>query len=170
MRSVRRRLWEPGSTEHDSAGPAPESLSRGARRAGAAKEVDANQVRGSQHAADSGGPVRHFPGAGDFAIGLLARRLRLTCRFGDFLSLQFSVLQPSCGNLRGTPLLPGKASGKYEMATLELREGMSVSSSVVRRLTKEALRLNQSLGDPREAATPKRKSKRPRTKRARSRS
>lgn len=43
-----------------------------------------------------------------------------------------------------------KASGKYEMATLELREGMSVSAAVARRLTKEAIRLNASLGDPRD--------------------
>jgi hypothetical protein len=47
-----------------------------------------------------------------------------------------------------------KASGKYEMATLELREGMTVSASVARRLTKEAIKLNKSLGDPREAARP----------------
>jgi hypothetical protein len=45
-----------------------------------------------------------------------------------------------------------KSGGKYEMATLELREGMAVSPSVVRRLTKEAIRLNESLGDPRLAA------------------
>ncbi|HKS54177.1 MAG TPA: DUF1801 domain-containing protein [Steroidobacteraceae bacterium] len=45
-----------------------------------------------------------------------------------------------------------KASGKYEMATLELRKGMTVSAAVARRLAKEAIRLNKSLGDPREAA------------------
>jgi Uncharacterized conserved protein len=47
-----------------------------------------------------------------------------------------------------------KASGKYEMATLDLREGMNVSAAVARRLTKEAIRLNESLGDPRDAAKP----------------
>jgi len=52
-----------------------------------------------------------------------------------------------------------KASGKYEMATLELREGMTANASVVRKLTKEAIALNKSLGDPREAAKPKRTSK-----------
>jgi hypothetical protein len=36
--------------------------------------------------------------------------------------------------------------------TLDLREGMSVSAAVARRLTKEAIRLNESLGDPRDAA------------------
>ena len=47
-----------------------------------------------------------------------------------------------------------KASGKYEMATLELREGMSVSAAMARRLVKEAIKLNKSLGDPRDAAKP----------------
>ena len=41
-----------------------------------------------------------------------------------------------------------KPGGKYEMATLELREGMGIGAAVVRRLTKEAVALNQSLGDP----------------------
>jgi hypothetical protein len=45
-----------------------------------------------------------------------------------------------------------KAGGKYEMATLELRKGMTVSPTVARRLTKEAIKLNKSLGDPRQAA------------------
>jgi hypothetical protein len=48
-----------------------------------------------------------------------------------------------------------KASGKYELATLELREGMTVSPSIARRLTKEAIALNRSIGDPRNAAKPK---------------
>jgi hypothetical protein len=47
-----------------------------------------------------------------------------------------------------------KPSGKYEMATLELREGMSVSAAMARRLAKEALKLNKSLGDPRDAVKP----------------
>jgi hypothetical protein len=40
------------------------------------------------------------------------------------------------------------ASGKYEMATLQLREGDTVSPDTVRRLVREAVRLNRSLGDP----------------------
>lgn len=48
-----------------------------------------------------------------------------------------------------------KSGGKYEMATLALREGMTVSPSLVRRLTREAIRLNESLGDPRDAAKPR---------------
>ncbi|OGT56104.1 MAG: hypothetical protein A3E01_17715 [Gammaproteobacteria bacterium RIFCSPHIGHO2_12_FULL_63_22] len=44
---------------------------------------------------------------------------------------------------------PGlKPGGKYEMATLELREGATLSTAVVARLVKEAVRLNKSLGDP----------------------
>lgn len=38
--------------------------------------------------------------------------------------------------------------GKYEMATLELREGATVSPTTVRRLVKEAVALNAALGDP----------------------
>lgn len=45
-----------------------------------------------------------------------------------------------------------KASGKYEMATLELRKGMTVSAAVAQRLARQAIKLNKSLGDPREAA------------------
>lgn len=47
-----------------------------------------------------------------------------------------------------------KPSGHYEMATLDLREGDSVSSSTVRRLTQEAVALNESLGDPTKATKP----------------
>ena len=43
------------------------------------------------------------------------------------------------------PLKPG---GKYEMATTELRENDEISAAMVRRLTREAVRLNASLGDP----------------------
>ena len=41
-----------------------------------------------------------------------------------------------------------KGGGKYEMATLELREGMSIKPTVARRLAKEAVALNKSIGDP----------------------
>jgi hypothetical protein len=50
---------------------------------------------------------------------------------------------------------------------LELREGMTASASIVRKLAKEAIALNKSLGDPRDAAKPKKTRKRPRAKRAR---
>jgi hypothetical protein len=46
-------------------------------------------------------------------------------------------------------LRPG---GKYEMATLELREGDAAEESTVRALTAAAVRLNVELGDPTAAA------------------
>ncbi|HEY6641830.1 DUF1801 domain-containing protein [Povalibacter sp.] len=48
-----------------------------------------------------------------------------------------------------------KAGGKYEMATLELLEGMTISPAAARRLAKEAVTLNQTLGNPTQAATPR---------------
>jgi hypothetical protein len=45
-----------------------------------------------------------------------------------------------------------KPGGKYEMATLELREGMTVDPATVRRLTREAVTLNRTLGDPTASA------------------
>ena len=44
------------------------------------------------------------------------------------------------------PLL--KPGGKYEMASLELHEVDEISAAMVRRLTREAVRLNETLGDP----------------------
>ncbi len=41
-----------------------------------------------------------------------------------------------------------KPGGKYEMATIELHENEEVSRVIVRRLVKEAVRLNKTLGDP----------------------
>jgi hypothetical protein len=41
-----------------------------------------------------------------------------------------------------------KPGGKYEMATIELREGMSVKPATARRLAREAAALNQTLGNP----------------------
>ena len=41
-----------------------------------------------------------------------------------------------------------KPGGKYEMATVELRENEEVSAEVVRRLVKAAVGLNETLGDP----------------------
>jgi hypothetical protein len=45
-----------------------------------------------------------------------------------------------------------KAGGKYEMATVELREGDEIELKTVRQLTREAVALNESYGDPRDAA------------------
>jgi hypothetical protein len=41
-----------------------------------------------------------------------------------------------------------KPGGKYEMATLELREGDRVGTKTVRKLVKAAVALNQAHGDP----------------------
>jgi hypothetical protein len=48
-----------------------------------------------------------------------------------------------------------KSGGKYEMATVELREGMTLGPTMARRLAKEAIKLNEAIGDPRGAAKPK---------------
>lgn len=40
-----------------------------------------------------------------------------------------------------------KPGGKYEMATLELREGDRIAAKTVRALAKEAVRLGETLGD-----------------------
>jgi len=47
-----------------------------------------------------------------------------------------------------------KKGGKYEMATLDLREGMTIRPALVRCLTREAVALNQTIGDPTRAARP----------------
>jgi hypothetical protein len=49
-----------------------------------------------------------------------------------------------------------KPGGKYEMATLELREGDKVDPKLVRKLVREAAALNQQLGDPTETAKKRR--------------
>ena len=41
-----------------------------------------------------------------------------------------------------------ESGGKYEMATVKLREGDSISAARVRRLTRDAVALNRTLGDP----------------------
>jgi hypothetical protein len=41
-----------------------------------------------------------------------------------------------------------KPGGLYEMATLELRNGMTITSASVRRLVREAIALNARLGNP----------------------
>ena len=41
-----------------------------------------------------------------------------------------------------------KGGGKYEMATLELREGDTIKPAIATRLAKEAVALNRTVGDP----------------------
>ncbi|HYC71239.1 MAG TPA: DUF1801 domain-containing protein [Opitutaceae bacterium] len=45
-----------------------------------------------------------------------------------------------------------KPGGKYEMATVELREGDTVAPDAIRRLVKSAVALNEELGDPTDLA------------------
>lgn len=52
-----------------------------------------------------------------------------------------------------------KPGGKYEMATLELREDTALSLTTVRRLVKAAVALNRRIGDPTAAAKPARKAR-----------
>ena len=41
-----------------------------------------------------------------------------------------------------------KPGGKYEMATIELREGDTIKPAVAARLAREAVALNRTVGDP----------------------
>jgi hypothetical protein len=50
-----------------------------------------------------------------------------------------------------------RPSGEYEMATIELKEGEAVKSTIARRLAEKAHALNEELGDPRKAAPPARR-------------
>ena len=45
-----------------------------------------------------------------------------------------------------------KPGGKYEMATLDIREGMTIKPAVASRLAREAVALNRTLGDPTKIA------------------
>ena len=45
-----------------------------------------------------------------------------------------------------------KPGGKYEMATMELRDGDAIDPKVVRKLVREAVALNRELGNPTDAA------------------
>jgi hypothetical protein len=45
-----------------------------------------------------------------------------------------------------------KPGGKYEMATLDIREGMTIKPAVAARLAREAVALNRTLGDPTKIA------------------
>ena len=47
-----------------------------------------------------------------------------------------------------------KPGGKYEMGTIELHEGTTIKPATVRRLTRTAVALNHSIGDPTLAAKP----------------
>ncbi|HRO28277.1 MAG TPA: DUF1801 domain-containing protein [Luteimonas sp.] len=50
-----------------------------------------------------------------------------------------------------------KPGGKYEMATIELREGDTMPATTARKLVAAAVALNATLGDPTASAKPGRK-------------
>jgi hypothetical protein len=47
-----------------------------------------------------------------------------------------------------------RAGGKYEMATVELRDGETIAPETVQRLTADAVQLNVREGDPTHVARP----------------
>jgi hypothetical protein len=47
-----------------------------------------------------------------------------------------------------------RAGGKYEMASIELRGGETINPATVKRLTANAVEINEQLGDPTRAARP----------------
>jgi hypothetical protein len=49
-----------------------------------------------------------------------------------------------------------KGGGKYEMATVEIREGLSVAPGIASKLVRQAVALNAALGNPAVPASPKR--------------
>lgn len=104
-----------------------EALRATVRRAAALDEV----VKWGHLVYLSGGPV------------LLIRAEEHRVLFGFWRGQRLGAIEPR--------LKPG---GKYEMATLELREGMTIKPATVRRLTREAVSLNQAVGDPTQSARP----------------
>ena len=72
---------------------------------------------------------------------LLIRAEETRVLFGFWRGQRLQAIEPR--------LKPG---GKYEMATLELREGAKISQATVRRLVKEAVALNLQHGNPTHAA------------------
>lgn len=76
---------------------------------------------------------------------LLIRAEETRVLFGFWRGQRLQALEPRL-----------KAGGKYEMATLELRKGMTISAEHARRLAREAVSLNQTCGDPTKDALPPR--------------
>jgi len=72
---------------------------------------------------------------------LLIRAEEERVLFGFWRGQRLTKLEP---RLRG--------GGKYEMASLELRDGTTIAAAAARRLAREAVKLNRTLGDPTAAA------------------
>jgi hypothetical protein len=58
-----------------------------------------------------------------------------------------------------------KPGGKYEMATLDIREDVAVKPAIVARLAREAVALNRTVGDPTKVVTARPQARRPATRR-----
>ncbi|KRD34447.1 hypothetical protein ASE35_12170 [Lysobacter sp. Root916] len=75
---------------------------------------------------------------------------------GPVLLIRVEVQRVLLGFWRGKRLLEIeprlKPGGKYELANLDLREGMTIAATTVRKLTKQAVALNHSVGDPTRAS------------------
>jgi hypothetical protein len=102
-----------------------ERLRRGVRTAAAFEEL----IKWGHLVYFSNGPV------------LLIRAEESRVLFGFWRGQRLREIEPR--------LKPG---GKYEMATLELREGDTIAPAIIRRLAQEAAELNESLGDPTKSA------------------
>jgi len=68
---------------------------------------------------------------------LLIRAEEERVLFGFWRGQRLSAIEPGL-----------KRGGKYEMATLDLREGMELAAATAAKLTREAVALNRKLGDP----------------------
>lgn len=84
------------------------------------------------------GHLVYFAGAGPV---LLIRAEETRVLFGFWRGQRLLEIEPR--------LKPG---GKYELATLDLREGDRIAATTVRRLAKEAVALNRKLGDATKVA------------------
>jgi hypothetical protein len=76
---------------------------------------------------------------------LLIRAEARRVLFGFWRGKRLGAIEPR--------LVPG---GKFELATMQLRDGDTVDAAVVRRLVKEAVHLNRRVGDPTDDAKPAR--------------
>ena len=101
--------------------PLVERLRRATRAAGARDE----RIKWGHLVYFSNGPA------------LLIRAEAQRVLFGFWRGQRLRTLEPR--------LKPG---GKYEMATLVLREGETLAPAQAKKLVQEAIRLNQALGDP----------------------
>jgi len=109
-----------------------ESLRKAVRTAAALEEV----VKWGHLVYLSNGPV------------LLIRAEEHRVLFGFWRGQLLRDIEPS--------LKPG---GKYEMATWELTENMTVSASTAKKLAKQAVALNKTLGNPTDIPKPKKAAK-----------